>query len=608
MTQNKNEICISEDESKICLLDGKKFESNRKMIWYVRKTYNLNFEEYVIKAYYNNIRPTCLKTGNRLSFKPNKLGPWFSNYSKNNFPRNKHSEESKEKIKIGCEKTFINRYGVSNVFSTDWCKKKIKDTLQSKYGVSNIMHIDAIKKKVFDSFLHTLKTRQYKPYSGNQQDPNRPSQLEIDLQNKLKELKIEFISPFIYEGKRYDFFIPQINAIIELDGEAFHKDNLENLTLVTINNSVNDYNKNNIIKNSKYEFYRIRYDSEQFNIDENDNLLSNIKNMSYIPNYKLSYYQKIITKEYFKRYIELKGKDKLKKYSHHLLKFIRTFQPSFPYPELKETIDNINNTIYSNIHKIYDISTNEFSNNISSVGNNYLKHYFKSYWKSKFNKNKSPEESWQDDHILKKVIEYRIGCNDSDEIFDFSLHQLIRGLSARRISISFFKPILAAAIYKHYLRDIQHPIVLDPCCGFGGRLLGFKSIYPNGTYIGCEPNIETYNELIELKERNKWENVEIYNCKFEDFNKLYDYNLIFTSIPYFDLEIYSNNTTYESFEHWKNTFIHSLEKYKNFNCYINVPIQLANKLNWNNIDSTIISNSSHFNKCNDKKIEYIIKL
>ena len=57
------------------------------MIWYVRKTYQLSFENYIIKVFYNNIRPTCLKTGNHLSFKAHKLGPWFKNYTKNCFPR-----------------------------------------------------------------------------------------------------------------------------------------------------------------------------------------------------------------------------------------------------------------------------------------------------------------------------------------------------------------------------------------------------------------------------------------------------------------------------------------------------------------------------------------
>tara|TARA_S200002703_G_scaffold159421_1_gene172827 strand:- start:809 stop:2488 length:1680 start_codon:yes stop_codon:yes gene_type:complete len=151
MEKNNNEIIISEEESKICKIDGKKFDSSRKMIWYVRKKYKLSFEDYIIKCYYNNIRPTCLKTGNHLKFKGNKFGPWFSNYSKNNFRRKPHTDKTKEKIKNSCKLTFQKKYGVDNIFQTNECKQKIKDTIREKYGVDNIMQLENMK-KLFSTF------------------------------------------------------------------------------------------------------------------------------------------------------------------------------------------------------------------------------------------------------------------------------------------------------------------------------------------------------------------------------------------------------------------------------------------------------------------------
>jgi hypothetical protein len=156
--------------------------------------------------------------------------------------------------------------------------------------------------------------------------------------------------------------------------------------------------------------------------------------------------------------------------------------------------------------------------------------------------------------------------------------------------------------------------MLDPCCGFGGRLIGFKSLYPIGKYIGCEPNVETYNELLNLVKDGKWEStVEIYNCKFEDFTNPNNHNFdfVFTSIPYYDVEIYSNNTEYTSFEQWKDTFIKSIVDYsiKYKNVYINLPLDLSNKLEWNDkISYHIKSNKSHFDKTEGKKLEPIIKL
>ena len=147
MTRDKNEIIITEEESKQCKICNKVFGSNRLMIWHVRKEHNLDFENYIINTYYEGIRPVCLKTGNKLSFKAHKLGPYFSNYSKNNFPRKPHTEESKVKIKEGCEKNAMEKFGVKNVFETDWCKEKSKNTLMERYGVENIMQLDEMRNK-----------------------------------------------------------------------------------------------------------------------------------------------------------------------------------------------------------------------------------------------------------------------------------------------------------------------------------------------------------------------------------------------------------------------------------------------------------------------------
>jgi len=141
-----NKITISLEESKICKLDGLKFESSSLMIRHAKKIYGLSFEEYIIKCYYNDIRPTCLKTGNRLAFKAHKLGPWFSDTTKNCFDRKPHSIETREKIKIGCEKRAMKLFGVKNAFQSTVVKQKIRTTNLSKYGVDNPMKSEKFKR------------------------------------------------------------------------------------------------------------------------------------------------------------------------------------------------------------------------------------------------------------------------------------------------------------------------------------------------------------------------------------------------------------------------------------------------------------------------------
>lgn len=65
---------------------------------------------------------------------------------------------------------------------------------------------------------------------------------------------------------------------------------------------------------------------------------------------------------------------------------------------------------------------------------------------------------------------------------------------------------------------------------------------------------------------------------------------------------------YQSFDHWKNTFIKAFERYSGKNCYINISEELAVKLNMINIDAYIASNRSHFDNNTGLKNELIVKM
>jgi very-short-patch-repair endonuclease len=600
MERNKNEITITESESKICKLDGKKFESSKKMMGYVKKAYpEINsFEDYIIEAYYDGSRPVCLKTGKELTFKAHKLGPWFKNYTTNAFPRKKHTDETKKKIKVGCEKKSIEKYGVKNVFQSNWFKEEYKKKCLEKYGVDNVAKHPDTKKKALDTFWQTIK------HKGGVKT-SKESSYEIDFKNKLETANIKFESPFLIEGRKYDFYISDLKLVVEIDGEAYHKDTLENLTFQTINTSLNDYSKDIIAGNAGYELKRIRYDKELFEFFDLVSLLEKISDFEYKRDYSVNFNQKICYKEYFEKYKEVKGSDKLESYSRLLLRFTRKFIPDFPKIPTDENLHDL-------IEKIneYDVSSilhgDTFRNNCSMIGVSYLKSHFKSYWNTRYKQNRySPVASWDDDDLMLRIIKYRMGVNDSGEVFDFSPHQIIRGMSAIRLTASFFKPILATSIYCELLGDKKSPTVIDPCCGFGGRLLGFKSKYPNGTYIGCEPNKETYDELSKFVGDANFSNVELRNCKWEDFKIPHKYDLTFTSIPYFNLEIYSNHIEYESFDDWKNTFFNKF--YEPDNCYINMDMATCEKLNLNNnVAYKLKTGKSHFSLC--EKFEVICKL
>ena len=314
---------------------------------------------------------------------------------------------------------------------------------------------------------------------------------------------------------------------------------------------------------------------------------------------KLGYREIIYSKEQLLSY----SNEKLKEIVEEFYDMVKGTE--FPYHETKENLNEILKQINKFDFNIL-LKENIFNNMTSARGVSYLKSIFKNYYHCKYKDGLTPIEIWFNEKTLKEVIRYRVGLNNSRETFNLCLHQVIRGISARRSTISFFKPIVAAAIYKYFLKGKENPIVIDPCAGFGGRLLGFKSIYPNGTYIGIEPQKETYNNLLKLASQLPGE-IKLYNCKLEEYKESKVCDLTFTSIPYFDKEEYNNEFNYQSFEEWKDSFIKELLTYQNL--LINLPIELQEQLNLKYKELYYLKNgTSHFNKSVSEKKEYILQL
>ena len=328
-----------------------------------------------------------------------------------------------------------------------------------------------------------------------------------------------------------------------------------------------------------------------------------------LPSGPVDYRQFIISKDFFLS----KSPETLLTYVDPLWEWLHKHQPTFPFDKIKYGEKNPT-TIINYLRKydssnIIDDKNKTINNSTSSEGVFFLKSRFLSFWKSGYSSKASPYSMWDDEKIFKNIIKYRIGYNKVRETFEFSLHQMIRGISAIRGSISFFKPTVSSAIYKHFLKDHPNPIVLDPCAGFGGRLLGFKSIYPDGTYIGVEPNTETYNELKQLAEECKFTNVILHNCKIEEYKGDIKHDLAFTSIPYYDAETYSINivkTDYTDLNDWVDKFINKAIL-KIDNLVVNVPPQLV-KYFPNPKDQYVFKNhvAKHLNKSDITKNEMVL--
>mgnify|MGYP001593384967 FL=1 len=87
--------------------------------------------------------------------------------------------------------------------------------------------------------------------------------------------------------------------------------------------------------------------------------------------------------------------------------------------------------------------------------------------------------------------------------------------------------------------------ILDPCAGWGGRMIGAASV--GAFYHGFEPSSKTHSGLIKLGEFLKQFNTGfdfiVENLPFEDAKLTERYTLAMTSPPYFDTERYSDEQT-----------------------------------------------------------------
>jgi len=112
-------------------------------------------------------------------------------------------------------------------------------------------------------------------------------------------------------------------------------------------------------------------------------------------------------------------------------------------------------------------------------------------------------------------------------------------------AINIFRPLVAMEIYAKY----NPKRVLDFTCGWGGRLVGACALnIPN--YIGIDINTNLLNSYLEMKSffNNVSEtNVDIFfeNAAEFDYSQI-NYDMVLTSPPYYFLEKYSNNKTYNN--------------------------------------------------------------
>ncbi|MBC8418755.1 MAG: ParB N-terminal domain-containing protein [Desulfobacterales bacterium] len=161
-----------------------------------------------------------------------------------------------------------------------------------------------------------------------------------------------------------------------------------------------------------------------------------------------------------------------------------------------------------------------------------------------------------------KIERFRFLCNEN-----ITLHNIIdRSLpvSGSRLPADF-PAALARNLIDKYCKE--EGSILDPCHGWGGRLVGFLMSRNAIRYTGVDPSpdagkmqdeiAETFKQFVcETKETNRVE------LPFESFDSNDKFDFAITSPPYFDVEKYngdaSSRNVYSNYDLWKDGFFKQL--------------------------------------------------
>ena len=126
-------------------------------------------------------------------------------------------------------------------------------------------------------------------------------------------------------------------------------------------------------------------------------------------------------------------------------------------------------------------------------------------------------------------------------------------------NVSKYRTVTSKAIVQFF----RAKRVLDPCCGWGGRMLGTLAASKDTVYVACEPDPNTFKGLkgiledtaLPLTVRSRATILEKpAELGLIDIGAMEKFDLVLTSPPYFNLELYTagdqSTLAYKTWEDW----------------------------------------------------------
>lgn len=578
-----------------CLICGRYCKNRRSLGNHLHKTHETSIEIYVLERYCGGTIPLCLcGCGQAVNWHKTQYhycdyisghnDAGFSSVNQPNWTQEKLSRRNdaikkayeqrgdviSRKISTSLRQTFSQETAKQNLSIAQkriWADPSYKDKMK------------AIRKRVWSEQYDELCAKIFTPEFGRKisaanarRDMKHTSKEEESFKDHLQNIFGDdlrrdglWINDPIDGSAHYDAILSSKRMLIEWDGTYYHGlDRDECFDLTQVIHMANDLRKNRIATQHSYELVRIPGDTDVGCIQGIDDLIKVSRHHQLVDGTIVKDgmfrfrddHHVLISREQLIRWNEdsvfpdAPGRSFTEQeVKPAVVAFLReyAFARGWFYPVQDETLDDAIQSIRKSWRPIVDGTVSS----LGSVGSPFLKSVFRSYW----DVIGGPRESFWDDKTLDRIVSYRLGLNDSKnyayvlndgqtvqckETFDINIKNIRYGFIVQRAAVSWFKPGAAYSIYRHMLDGIAAPVVWDPSCGFGARLLGFMAAFPNGTYIGTDPATRTFNDLCSLRDCSTHlpTQIDLHCVGSESFDPGCELDLVFTSPPYFDREKY----------------------------------------------------------------------
>lgn len=235
------------------------------------------------------------------------------------------------------------------------------------------------------------------------------------------------------------------------------------------------------------------------------------------------------------------------------------YKVGFPYVQLnREQKIEIAQKLKNFKSDKLDLGENLIQQNM--LGLNFANFYHPQMWEVECAGTFSPMYIFNNRKYFKQAILKRIQYSNT-KMQPFNIRKSLMVFHTQRVSN--FKPTVAKFIYDRYCP--QGGTVLDPCAGYGGRLFGAWASDNVNFYVGIDPDdrqIKGNSAMaMDLHHIEKRLTTYLKRIPFENFKGAdQTYDMIFTSPPYFDTELYSYDKTqswmrYRVYDKWVEKFL-----------------------------------------------------